>query len=264
MRTSCSCAVCSASSARLRWVRSSTKAIALVRVSSNAALPTSTGTRLPSLRKNSFSKTSHLPTRGRCSTARRLTALQSAGVRSSQRIRPDERSSRSYPSIFRKASLASSMRPSRSQIATPTMFESTRRRILPSRSWSSLVETAVLQRGRGLGGEQLQHCDLVGREHTWSQVVLEVEQGDYLALLDERQAEYGTSGRGTEVLVVRKRIRTPGVAENHDLVGMHHVVDDRCRQRRRFDRSPRPIHDDVVAGGCGLRLQLEARHRAPQ
>ena len=81
-------------SARFRSVRSITNTTLSCRVSSTAAPASSTGTRLPSARKNSFSKTSKLPVACSWATARSLAACQSGGVSSRHRIRPDRTSSR--------------------------------------------------------------------------------------------------------------------------------------------------------------------------
>ena len=89
------------------------------------------------------------------------------------------------------------------------------------------VETAVLQRCRRLRGEQPQHCDRGRREHTCGQVVLEVEQGDHLALLDEWQAEYRADMRVADVLIVIKRALTLGGVEDRDFVSARDVIDDR-------------------------------------
>src|SRR5258705_483220 len=102
-------------SARLRSVRSSTKATPWSRCSSNAAEPISTGTRLPSLRKYSFSTGGNRPAIFSPATARASRSRHSGGVRSAQLTRPARRSSRSYPTMRRKVSLASMIRPSRSQ-----------------------------------------------------------------------------------------------------------------------------------------------------
>ena len=69
---------------------------------SKLATPTSTGTRLPSLRKYSFSYGLHA---SRSPSARPSLAGRSShsgGVRSVQRTRPETRSSRSYPNISEK------------------------------------------------------------------------------------------------------------------------------------------------------------------
>ena len=89
------------------------------------------------------------------------------------------------------------------------------------------VETAVLQRCRRLRGEQPQHCDPGRREHTCGQVVLEVQQGNYLALLDEWQAEYRADTRVADVLIVIKRALALGGVEDRDFVSARDVIDDR-------------------------------------
>src|SRR5260370_1242204 len=88
---SCICTLRSASSPGLRSVRSSTKATPWSRCSSNAAEPSSTGTRLPSLRHNSFSYGCNLPVISTSSTARAARAPHPGGVRSVQRRRPAAR-----------------------------------------------------------------------------------------------------------------------------------------------------------------------------
>ena len=53
------------------------------------------------------------------------------------------------------------------------------------------VQAGVLQRDRGLRGEQLQHGQPGRREHVRGQVVFQVKHADELALIDQRQAEDG-------------------------------------------------------------------------
>src|SRR5271165_1052837 len=66
------------------------------------------GTRLPSLRKYSFSNGCTLPAFSISGTRHRTSGSRhSGGVSSFQSKRPESRSSRSYPTIRRKASLAS-------------------------------------------------------------------------------------------------------------------------------------------------------------
>ena len=122
------------SSTRFCLLKSRTKATPSLPVSLNSAPPISTGTRPPSLRKNSFSNGWKIPVAFNSVTARSSRSRHSAGVRSVQRTRPETRSSRPYCSIRKKASLAPTIAPSSFQMQIPTMFASTRRRIFPSRS----------------------------------------------------------------------------------------------------------------------------------
>src|SRR6266851_279861 len=68
--------------------QSSTKATPSFPLPSNNAPPTRTGTRLPSLRKNSFSKVSQIPVAAISAKACSLLARHSSGV-SSLQLRPD-------------------------------------------------------------------------------------------------------------------------------------------------------------------------------
>ena len=124
----------SSCSARLRSVRSSTNETPWFPLSSNSVPPISTGTRLPSFRKYSFSNGWTIPIVFSSATVRASRSRHSAGVRFVRFRRPEARSSWSYPSIRRNASLASRNRPSRSQMVIPMMLASTRRRIFASRS----------------------------------------------------------------------------------------------------------------------------------
>src|SRR5260370_2905808 len=54
------------------------------------------------------------------------------------------------------------------------------------------IEVGILERDRGLGGDQLQHRAPGRREDPGSQIILEVEHSDQCGLLDQRQAENGT------------------------------------------------------------------------
>ncbi|MGY3365198.1 hypothetical protein ACVWZL_002323 [Bradyrhizobium sp. GM2.4] len=134
---------CRATSDRLRSVRSTTKETPWSRCSSNAAMPINTDTRLPSLRKYSFSNGCTLPIFFSSGIHHRSwRSSHSGGVRSVQRRRPETRSSRSYPTMLRNASLASRIEPSSSQMMIPMMLASTRRRILASRSPRSRYKAA--------------------------------------------------------------------------------------------------------------------------
>src|SRR5216683_5531115 len=65
-------------------------------------------------------------------TARSSRSRHSAGVRSVQRTRPEAISSWPYCTMWRNASLAATIAPSRVHMTTPTTLESTKRRILSS------------------------------------------------------------------------------------------------------------------------------------
>ncbi len=132
----------SISSARLRSVMSRTKATPSSCFHSKSARAIRIGTRLPSLRKYSFSRGCTVPNVFSSAKARSSASRHSAGVSSVHRSRPETRSSRAYPTISRKAWLASMIRPWTSQITIPMMFESTRPRILASRSLRSLYRRA--------------------------------------------------------------------------------------------------------------------------
>ena len=63
-----------------------------------------------------------------------VLARHSDGVKSVHRMLPAARSSRTYPTILRNASLASMISPSRLEMKIPMMLASTKRRIFASRS----------------------------------------------------------------------------------------------------------------------------------
>ena len=108
--------------------------------------PISTGTRLPSFRTYSFSNGWADPTRFNSATVCESRSRHSGGVRSVRCRRPEARSSRSYPTMRRNASLASRMRPSTSQMMMPMMSASNRRLILISRAAEIALELDVLPR----------------------------------------------------------------------------------------------------------------------
>ena len=91
----------------LRSVKSRTNATPWFPPFSKLADPISTGTRLPSLRKYSFSNGCAIPVILTSQTVCALRKSHSGGVRSVQLKRPDARSSRSYPTMRRNASFAS-------------------------------------------------------------------------------------------------------------------------------------------------------------
>jgi Methyl-accepting chemotaxis protein (MCP) signalling domain len=130
-RFACASSICT--SRQRRSLRSSTNATPWFCLCSKLSTPISTGTRLPSFLKYSFSKGCNVPVILSAGTHSRLSrSSHSGGVRSVQRRRPEMRSSRSYPTIRRNASLASRIRPSRSQITIPITLASTKRRIFAS------------------------------------------------------------------------------------------------------------------------------------
>ena len=105
------CVSRNAPSTCLRCVRSSTKATPWSWRSPNVVEPSRTGTRLPSLRKYSFSRGWAVPVAFSSAMARSSASRHSTGVSSVHRSRPETRSSRAYPTISRKALLASMIRP---------------------------------------------------------------------------------------------------------------------------------------------------------
>ena len=103
-------------------------------------MATRTGTRVPSLRINSFSNGVQAPKRSPSSWASSSRARYSGGVRSGQCSRPACRSSRLYPTSSRNASFASGIR-SNSPETMPAMVDSAgsgRRRARLRRNFSSL------------------------------------------------------------------------------------------------------------------------------
>ena len=106
--------------------------------------------------------------RSRCSSARarslRSLAIRAASDPSSCR-RPETRSSRSYPTMRRNASLASRIRPSRSPDADPDDIGVDKAPDLRFAFRQIAVQAGVFQRDRRLRGEQLQHRDPRRREH---------------------------------------------------------------------------------------------------
>src|SRR6266478_612272 len=71
-----------------------------------------------------------------------VLARHSGGIKPVKRMLPAARSSRSYPTILRNASLASMISPVRLEMKIPMMLASTRRRIFFSRSATSRYKWA--------------------------------------------------------------------------------------------------------------------------
>ncbi len=113
-------------SARLRPLMSTTRVAIRRCVSSTEAEATRAPTRRPSLWKYSFSKGRQRPVSRSSCRARSLAEVHSGGVSARQSRRGS--SSRVRPSIARKASFASRIRPSGSVTTTPTRLASDRRR----------------------------------------------------------------------------------------------------------------------------------------
>src|SRR5882757_11191782 len=92
------------------------------------------------------------------------------------------------------------------------------------------IEVSVLQRDRGLGSDQLQHCASGRRERARGQVILEVEHADQRGLPDQRQAEKGPDVIAMDVLIGGKRVLRRGIVQNHALLCPYDVVEDGVRK----------------------------------
>ena len=229
----------SASSAALRSVKSTTKVTIWFPPSSTVAEPSMIGTRLPSFRKYSFSIGGRRPV-DLCSRIHRASrSRQSGGVRSVQRSRPAWRSSRSYPTMRRKASLASRIRPSKSAMKIPTMLASTRRRIFAFRSCKIAVKPGILQRDRRLRGKQLQHRDPGGREDVGARLFSRYSTPMSLAWLISGRQRIERGCAFAEVGSAEKRILSGDVVENHALLGAQDIVERPTPATRPRSRSRR-------------------------
>jgi hypothetical protein len=65
-----------------------------------------------------------------------------------------------------------------------------------------------------------------------NQIIFEVEQTDHFGLVNQRQAENGTSAMSTDVWIGREGILDRGIVENHTFLSSHDIVDDRLWHRR--------------------------------
>src|ERR1700737_1354780 len=97
------------------------------------------------------------------------------------------------------------------------------------------IEVSVLQRYRGLGGDQLQHCASGRREHPRGQVILEGEHADQRGVPDQRQAENGADAIAADVCIGGKRALRRGIVQNHALLCPYDVVEDGVRKICRCD-----------------------------
>jgi len=91
------------------------------------------------------------------------------------------------------------------------MFESTRRRILASRSRRSLYRRAFSSEIAACDAKHFQYRDPGGCEHMRREVVLEIERPDQPGLLHQGQAKHRPGVLLTEVLISRERILRRGV-----------------------------------------------------
>ena len=186
-RLACASSVCTSryrcslsrasASARLRSVRSSTKATTLLRVLRQTPPRRPARARgcrpcgnTPS-RTVGRSRSSRAPSR-----AASVRSRHSGGVSSVQRRRPATRSSRSYPTICRNASLASMIAAFGSHDEDPDDVGVDQAPDLGFALFEIAVQAGILQRDRRLRGKQLQHRDPGRREGPRGQVVFEVER----------------------------------------------------------------------------------------
>src|ERR1700728_1221241 len=116
------------------------------------------------------------------------------------------------------------------------------------------MEGRVLQRDRGLGGEELQERYPRRREGATGQVVLEVNHAVKLALIDQGQAENGAGLPLPDVGVFAKCGPGRGIVESDTLPGAQDVMERRFRQRSRACLLIAQLHYHRVAAGCGFRL----------
>ena len=105
------------------------------------------------------------------------------------------------------------------------MFESTRRRILASRSPRSLYRRAFSSEIAACDASSFQYRDPGGREHVRCQLVLEIEHPDQLGLLHQGQAEDRPGVLLTDVLIRRERILRQGVIKDHAFPRPDHVME---------------------------------------
>jgi ribose/xylose/arabinose/galactoside ABC-type transport system permease subunit len=126
---------------------------------------------------------------------------------------------------------------------------------------------SVLQRDRGLRGEQLQHRDPGRDKDPGSEIVLEVEHTNELALIEQRQAENGAGLVPADIGIRGKRVRVHGIVENDALPGALDKVKNQLRQHGRGHRLIAQLHDDrvVLAGAVVglLNAALIVRARIP-
>ena len=124
------------------------------------------------------------------------------------------------------------------------------------------IEAGVLQRDRGLRGQQFQHREPGRREDVGRQVVLEVEHADQLGLLHQGQAEDGPGALLAEVLIRRERVRGRGVIQDHALSRPDHGVEEGFGQLGRCHRFLSERDLDRLPVGPGLRF--DPRRVAPE
>src|SRR5262249_13798732 len=95
------------------------------------------------------------------------------------------------------------------------------------------VEIRIFERDGRLRGKQFKHHDSRGCENVRWQSVLEVEHTNELGVIDQGQAENGTSMALTDIGVRGKWRLGRGIVENGALAGSQHVVENRFRKHRR-------------------------------
>ena len=114
------------------------------------------------------------------------------------------------------------------------------------------VQTGILQRDRGLRGEQLQHRYARWGKHAGREAVLEVEHADQLCLGEQGQAENRARPPLTDVRISGERGLGRGIIEDHAFPGTQDIMENGLRQRGPDHRMIVKPHEDRVAAGCGF------------
>ena len=133
-------------------------------------------------------------------------------------------------------------------------------RLLPQRGGIALVlgvETGILQRDRGLRGQQRQHRTPGRREDVRRQGVFEIEHAGEPGLVEQRYAEDGPGVLRAHVRIGGKRVRGRGIVEQHAVPRADDILDDGLGQRRRGHGLVCQTHDDGVAAGRGFRRDAQ-------
>ncbi len=119
------------------------------------------------------------------------------------------------------------------------------------------VEVRVLERDRGLRGQEGKELDAGWREHVRGDVVLEVQHADKRALFHERQAEYRPGVPPADILIRGKRIVRQGIVQNHPFPRAGDITDDRLRKLNRGIGCFAQTNNHGAAAGVRFRLDRQ-------
>src|SRR5258708_37322247 len=112
----------------------------------------------------------------------------------------------------------------------------------------------MVERDRGMRGQQFQHSQPLGCEPSGRQVVFQIECADQLGLFNEWQAEHRPWTLLEQIRILRKEALTRGVFQDDTLLSTDHVAKKRLGQLSRRCRRLAQLNFGSLAAGPGFSL----------